>query len=100
VVENVRHGAQNTSIPVNERQIRPLARLPLDQQLIAWQRAIDTGREDMITAAEIVCEAGMALMKIRDKKYYHDVLGGQSFYECYKERGDFGKLCGKAYSVG
>jgi hypothetical protein len=28
-----------------------------------------------VSAAKIVYEVGMALMKIRDKKYYHDVWG-------------------------
>lgn len=34
VVENVRHGAQ--AIPTSERQARPLAKLPAEQQPAAW----------------------------------------------------------------
>ena len=39
--------------PVNERQLRPLAQLPAEQQAAAWQQAVDTAPEGKITAAHI-----------------------------------------------
>jgi hypothetical protein len=70
-IENVRHGAQNTSIPVNERQVRPLTLLPTDQQLIAWQKAVETAPDGKITAAhvyKIVKEMTMADAEVKEKK--------------------------------
>lgn len=51
VVENVRHGAQ--ILPSNERQARPLAALPPEQQAEAWQEAVDTAPGGKITAAHV-----------------------------------------------
>jgi hypothetical protein len=53
VIENVRHGAQNISLPVNERQARSLTRLSPDQQKKAWQRAVETAPEGKVTAAHV-----------------------------------------------
>ena len=36
-------------------------------------------------------EIGDALMKIRENKYYHEVLGYETFEEYCKKRWDFGK---------
>ena len=36
-------------------------------------------------------EVGMALMKIRDQKYYHDVLGFQTFEEYCRKRWDYSR---------
>lgn len=44
VVENVSHGLQ-VSAPLNERQVRPLARLEPQQQREAWQKAVETAPE-------------------------------------------------------
>jgi len=38
-------------IPAIESQGRPLARLTVDQQLIAWQKAIETAPEGKVTVA-------------------------------------------------
>lgn len=40
-------------LPSNERQIRPLTSLPADEQVIVWQRAVDTAPEGKITAAHV-----------------------------------------------
>src|SRR3990167_5779743 len=40
-------------LPTGERQLRPLAQLPAEQQAAAWERAIDTAPEGKITAAHI-----------------------------------------------
>ena len=37
-------------------------------------------------------EVGMALMKIRDQKYYHDVLGYETFEEYCRKRWDFSRI--------
>lgn len=39
--------------PVNERQIRPLAKLEPEQQREAWQRVIDTAPNGRVTAAHV-----------------------------------------------
>jgi hypothetical protein len=50
VIENTRPVGR---IPDTERQARHLASLTAEQQLIAWQKAVETA-PDGITAAEIV----------------------------------------------
>ena len=40
--------------PTTESQARPLVRLTADQQLIAWQKAVETAPDGKVTAAEIV----------------------------------------------
>ena len=39
--------------PTSEKQIRPLARLTADQQLIAWQKAVETAPDGKVTAAHV-----------------------------------------------
>lgn len=40
-------------LPVNERQTRPLASLPPEQQREAWQHAVETAPDGRITAAHV-----------------------------------------------
>ena len=42
-------------------------------------------------ATEVVYEAGMALTKIRENKYYHDVLGFETFEEYCRKRWDMAR---------
>lgn len=51
VVENVRHGGHET-LPANERQARPLAALPAEQQPEAWALALAEGNGKP-TAADV-----------------------------------------------
>ena len=39
--------------PTTESQTRPLVRLPADQQLIAWQKAVETAPDGKVTAAHV-----------------------------------------------
>jgi hypothetical protein len=41
VNQNVNHGTQNLPSPANERQVRPLASLPAEQQQLAWRTAVE-----------------------------------------------------------
>ncbi len=52
VAENVRHGAQ-IEPPQNERQARPLTRLEPDEQIAAWQEAVETAPNGKVTAAHV-----------------------------------------------
>jgi hypothetical protein len=55
VIENVRNCGQTETIPTNEFQARPLARLDPEQQREAWQKAVSTAPDGAkVTAAEIV----------------------------------------------
>jgi hypothetical protein len=40
-------------IPVTESQARPLARLPPEQQPVAWQKAVETAPAGKVTAAHV-----------------------------------------------
>jgi hypothetical protein len=40
-------------LPTNERQVRPLTKLPPEQQIIAWKRAVETAPHGRITALHI-----------------------------------------------
>lgn len=51
VVENVRHGAHK--LPVNERQARPLTKLEPEQQVEAWQQAVETAPDGKVTAKHV-----------------------------------------------
>jgi hypothetical protein len=51
VYENVRHGAQ--ILPANERQARPLAALPPEQQREAWAKAVSTAPSGKVTAVHV-----------------------------------------------
>ena len=42
VMDNVRHGAQTKSFPLNERQVRPLTKLSPGDQIQAWEKAVAT----------------------------------------------------------
>lgn len=53
VIDNVRHGAQNNLVPINERQTRPLSKLEPEQQRTAWQKAVATAPEGKVTAAHV-----------------------------------------------
>ena len=54
-VDNVKNAPMG-AIPTSERQVRPLLKLKdtPDQQLIAWQKAVETAPNGKVTAAEIV----------------------------------------------
>jgi hypothetical protein len=51
VVENVSHGTQ--ILPTNERQARPLASLPPEQQVQVWQQVVETAPNGKATAASM-----------------------------------------------
>lgn len=58
VVENVRHGGrfndeQQILLPLNERQVRPLAKLRPEQQIAVWQAAVDSAPQGKVTASHI-----------------------------------------------
>jgi len=42
-----------TIFPTNERQARPLAQLPAEEQAAAWQQVVDTAPDGKITAAHV-----------------------------------------------
>jgi len=44
---------QDTLEPLNEKQIRPLAKLEPDQQREAWQKAVETAPDGKVTAAHV-----------------------------------------------
>lgn len=50
VMNNVNHGLQT---PANERQARPLASLPPEQQVEAWQQAVETAPHGKVTGAHV-----------------------------------------------
>lgn len=54
VVENVRHGAQST-LPVNERQARPLTKLEPEVQREAWAQVVEENKDnpESITAKKV-----------------------------------------------
>lgn len=54
--ENVPHGGQNenpSQIIINERQARELAKLPAEDQVTAWTRAVETAPDGKVTARHI-----------------------------------------------
>ncbi len=53
VIENVRNCGQTETIPTNEYQARPLARLDPDQQREAWKKAVETAPDGKVTAAHV-----------------------------------------------
>ena len=72
VMDNVRHGAQTKLLPLNERQVRPLARLEPDAQVLAWKKVVESASlEHGITAkhvSEVVSELiGEKLTKKAEK---------------------------------
>ena len=50
---------------------------------------LDYTRRGKVKTAEVVYEAGMALTKIRDQKYHHNVLGFETFEAYCKSKWDF-----------
>jgi hypothetical protein len=71
VIDNLSTMATIVAKPVTETQCRPLARLPADQQLIAWQKAVETAPDGKITAAhvyKIVKGMTMADAEVKEKK--------------------------------
>ena len=67
VIENVNNCLQK---PATESQCRPLLRLTADQQLIAWQKAVETAPDGKITAAhvcKIVKGMTMADAEVKEK---------------------------------
>jgi len=52
VISNVNHGSHGL-LPINERQARPLTTLPDDQQAQAWQEAVETAPNGIVTAAHV-----------------------------------------------
>lgn len=57
VVENVRHGGrfegEEVLLPLNERQVRPLAKLRPEQQVAVWKAAVDSAPQGKLTASHI-----------------------------------------------
>jgi hypothetical protein len=59
VVENLKSStivellSQSIPLPINEAQARPLARLEVDMQRQAWQRAVETAPQGRITARHV-----------------------------------------------
>jgi len=57
VVENVRHGGRfeedQILLPLNERQVRPLAKLRPEQQVAVWKAAVDSAPQGKVTASHI-----------------------------------------------
>lgn len=58
-IKNANHGsysrddAPKTPLPVNERQARPLAKLPANEQADAWTEAVATSPNGKVTAAHV-----------------------------------------------
>jgi len=50
VIQNVDQGIQK---PETERQARPLAKLPAEEQAPAWQKAVETAPEGKVTARHV-----------------------------------------------
>lgn len=70
-VDNISSLSTIVEKPTTENQCRPLARLPADQQLIAWQKAVETAPDGKITAAhvyKIVKGMTMADAEVKEKK--------------------------------
>jgi uncharacterized cupin superfamily protein len=68
-VENIKSVPIGT-FPATESQARPLVRLTADQQLIAWQKAVETAPDGKITAAhvcKIVKGMTMADAEVKEK---------------------------------
>lgn len=53
VIDNISTLATIVAKPVTETQCRPLAGLTTDQQLIAWQKVVETAPDGKITAAHV-----------------------------------------------
>ena len=56
VVQNVNHGSQNPGphyLPKNEKQVRPLAKLPPEDQRSAWERAVETAPNGKVTGEHV-----------------------------------------------
>jgi hypothetical protein len=53
VIDNVRHGAHGVECPINERQCRPLAKLEPQQQVKAWEMAVETAPDGKVTARHV-----------------------------------------------
>lgn len=51
VVESVRHGAQ--ILPANERQARPLIKVPAEERPEVWAEAVETAPAGRVTAAHV-----------------------------------------------
>ena len=78
--------------PATESQCRPLARLPADQQLIAWQRAVETAPDGKVTAAHVYkIVKGMTMDEAKPKKEpkkieITEAMGISTFIICHMER--------------
>jgi hypothetical protein len=69
VVANVRLGGQDNSEPASERQARPLAKLPAEQQPAAWEKAVEKAAvEGKPVAARHVEEAVAEVLPPTPKK--------------------------------
>jgi len=66
VVENVRNCAQIEAVPQTESQARPLTRLEPDQQVIAWQKAIDITPPGKPVTAALVSRVVKQMTKKED----------------------------------
>ena len=51
-IDNIK-SVTNCNTPTNEGQTRPLVRLDLEQQVEAWQKAVDTAPDGKVTAAHV-----------------------------------------------
>jgi hypothetical protein len=78
--------------PATESQCRPLARLPADQQLIAWQRAVETAPDGKVTAAHVYkIVKGMTMDEAKPKKEpkkieITEAMGISTFIICHMKR--------------
>lgn len=63
VTSNIGNDDHGHQIPSSERQTRPLAKLPPEQQKEAWQRAVETAPNGKVTAKHV--EKVVNEMKVR-----------------------------------
>lgn len=67
VVENVRHGGHGTTLPTNERQVRPLTKLDKpEQQVKAWELAQEFA-ETKGRAAPTASDVSRAVARFEEK---------------------------------
>ena len=66
IVENVTHGLPNEA-PTSERQARPLAKLPAEQQPAAWERAQEIAAEESKPVAARHVEAAVLEVMPKDE---------------------------------
>jgi len=65
VVQNVHHGGQ---IPATERQARPLAKLPPEQQQEAWNKSVETAPNGKVTAKHVEEIVSKFIVPVNERK--------------------------------